>query len=254
MTESLQTPDSVRRSGGLVLAVDTAGTEGSVALGFIGEREGLLELLAVTRMEAGEEHASFLVPRIEELLSRVDADLSDLDGVVAGAGPGSFTGVRVGAATAKGLAWALGLRFWAFSSLAGAAAGVEEEPLRPRMVLFDARSDRLYAGAYRLGRGGVDTLLSPTATTVAEVLDDLVPPGSVLVGDGAVRHRAILEAVGAPILPLPAGNPSATGLLRLLAADPGAPPVTDLGGWKPEYLRESGAERLWKHKEERAGP
>jgi tRNA threonylcarbamoyl adenosine modification protein YeaZ len=254
MTEPLRTPDSKRGTDGLVLAVDTAAKEGSVALGFFSDGEVRLDLLTATRMEAEEEHASLLIPRIERILADADADLSDLSGVVVGAGPGSFTGVRVGASTAKGLAWALGLEFWAFSSLAGAAAGVEQEPLRPRMVLFDARSDRLYAGAYRIGGGGVDTLLPPTATTVTEVLDDLVPPGAILVGDGAVRHKDLLEALGAPILPLPAGYPSAQGLLRLLAIDPEALPVADVRGWKPEYLRESGAERLWKTKDERTGP
>jgi len=238
---------------GLIVALDTAAREGSVALASFGDGEGLMEVIGVARLEAEGEHASLLVPRIEEVLAKADRDLSDLAGVVTGAGPGSFTGVRVGAATAKGLAWALGLRFWAFSSLAGAAAAVEDQPLRPRMVLFDARGDRLYAGAYRIGRDGLETLLPPTATTVPELMDELIPPGALLMGDGALRHRAILESSGAPILPHPAGTPSATGLLRVLAVEPGAPSVPDVGGWKPEYLRESGAERLWKTKEERTG-
>ena len=73
--------------------------------------------------------------------------------LLVGAGPGSFTGIRVGVGTAKGMAWALGIPLWAFSSLAGAAAAVEVEPIRPRAVLFDARGDRLYAAAYRIQDG-----------------------------------------------------------------------------------------------------
>ncbi len=121
---------------GLFLAIDTSGVEGSVA---IGRRSGIsdrqpetrLEILAVTTLRADEEHASLLLPRVQELLGEVGAGVGDLSGVVVGAGPGSFTGVRVGAATAKGLAWALDLPLWAFSSLAAAAADVEDDTAPP---------------------------------------------------------------------------------------------------------------------------
>lgn len=233
---------------GLLLAVDTAGKEGSLALARRGEA-GEMEILASTRLRPQDEHAALLVPRIGELLKEVGSAFADLTGVVVGAGPGSFTGVRVGVATAKGLAWALGLEFWAFSSLAGAAMGLEEESLRPRLVLFDARGDRLYAAAYRMVHHGMETLLEPVATTVGEVLNGLIPPGAILMGDGAQRHVDLLEAEGNAILPLPLGHPSAPGLLRLLSMAPHTSPVQDVGGWKPDYLRESGAERLWKTKE-----
>jgi tRNA threonylcarbamoyladenosine biosynthesis protein TsaB len=234
-----------RSSGpsGLVVALDTSARQGSLALGSFAAGGKRMELLASRRIDIEEEHASLLVPRIEELLAEVESGWSELRGVVAGAGPGSFTGVRVGAATAKGMAWALGLPLWAVSSLVGAAAALEEEPLKPRMVLFDARADRLYVGAFRFGDRQVETLVSPMATTVDRVLEDLVPPGSVLMGDGAWRHRDLLGSLGVPILPSPAGNPSAPGLLRSLALEPANPPVDDLARWGPEYLRASGAER-----------
>ncbi len=237
---------------GLLLAMDTAGEEGSVAIalrpgpkdaGSVGKP---LEILARTNLGADEEHASLLVPTLRDLLEEVGAGPEDLVGLVVGAGPGSFTGIRVGAATAKGLAWALKLPLWVFSSLAGAAAEVEDEPLRPRLVLFDARGDRVYAAAYRVAHDSLETLLPPRATTIGEVLDELIPPGSLLMGDGVLRHHALLEGAGNAILPLPAGRPSAAGLLRLLSLDPGAAPLDDVGRWEPDYLRESGAERMWK--------
>jgi tRNA threonylcarbamoyl adenosine modification protein YeaZ len=191
-------------------------------------------------LDRQDEHAAVLVPRIQEMLREVDLDANPLSGILVGAGPGSFTGVRVAAATGKGLP------LWAFSSLASAAAGVEGESLHPRMVLFDARGDRVYAAAYRMLHGRSEEILAPTATTISQVLEELVPPGSVLMGDGATRHRDLLESAGVPILPPPAGHPSADGLLRLLAMDPGAAPLEDPGRWEPEYLRESGAERMWK--------
>ena len=236
---------------GLFLAIDTAGAEGSVTIGRLSgvsdrQPETRLEILAGTTLRADEEHSSLLLPRVQELLGEVGAGVGDLSGVVVGAGPGSFTGVRVGAATAKGLAWALNLPLWAFSSLAGAAADVEDDQLRPRVVLFDARGDRVYAAAYRVSRGSMGTLLAPRATTVGELLDGLLPPGALLMGDGARKHQALLQGSGTPVLPPPAGRPSASGLLRLLTLDAEAAPLDDLGRWEPDYLRESGAERMWK--------
>jgi len=239
---------------GLFLAMDTAGEMGSLALALRTGPPPRIEILTRTNLTAEEEHASLLVPRIHGLLEEAQAGPGDLDGLVVGAGPGSFTGVRVGAATAKGMAWALNLPLWAFSSLAGAAAEFEDEPLRPRLVLFDARGDRVYAAAYRFSHGTWETHLAPRATTVGEILDHLMPPGALLMGDGAVRHRALLEGAGNSVLPPPAGRPSAEGLLRLLLLEPGVAPLKDPGRWEPEYLRESGAERMWKTRKRSKSP
>lgn len=232
-------------AGGLYLALDTSSTEGSVAVGQ-GSPGGEVEVLAEAILPSEEDHAAHLGKRIATLLTGIGAEPGDLSGIVAGAGPGSFTGVRVGAATAKAMAWSLQVPLWAFSSLAGAAAGITEDPVRPRLVLFDARGDRLYAGAFRVLSDALDTLLAPRATALGEVLDSLVPPGALLMGDGALRHRDILAGTGRRILPPPAGWPSARGLLRLLSIDAGSGRVADSSRWEPEYLREAGAERMWK--------
>ncbi len=246
--------DPASSPAGLILAIDTAGEEGSLALGRLSGRGRVaLEILARTVLGADDEHASLIVPRVHDLMTNIGSDAGELSGVVLGSGPGSFTGVRVGAATAKGLVWALGLPLWAFSSLLGAAADVSEEPARPRLVLFDARGDRVYAAAYRITPDSVDTLLTPRATTVGEVLDDHIPPGALLMGDGAERHRALLEGAGHRVLPYPAGRPSAEGLLRLFTLTPDPVPVFPVGRWEPEYLRESGAERMWKTKRDWKG-
>jgi tRNA threonylcarbamoyladenosine biosynthesis protein TsaB len=237
---------------GLYLAMDTSNLEGSVALGS-GDPGGELEVLAKASLHSDEEHAAHLATRLGSLLQGVNAEARDLSGIVAGSGPGSFTGVRVGAATAKAMAWALEIPLWAFSSLAGAAAGVMEDPVRPRLVLFDARGDRVYAGAFRVLSGKFETLLPPRATTVGEVLDSLIPPGALVMGDGAVRHRDLLEGAGQRILSPPAGRPSATGLLRLLSSDHESGRVANRSWWEPDYLREAGAERMWKLRKEWRG-
>jgi len=251
-------PGGAGTPSGLFLAMDTSAREGSLAIGrrTTGRDTGSggLEVVARATLGADEEHAAYLVPRIGELLKEVGVGPEELDGFVVGAGPGSFTGVRIGAATAKGMAWSSKKPLWAFSSLAGAAADVEEEPIRPRLVLFDARGDRVYAAAFRVAHGKLETILPPQATTVGVVLDDLIPPGAILMGDGALRHRALLEGLGNSILPLPAGRPSAAGLLRVLSLDLEVPSVADPGSWEPDYLRESGAERMWKTRGHWKGP
>jgi tRNA threonylcarbamoyladenosine biosynthesis protein TsaB len=258
--------------GGLILAVDTSAREGSAALAApAGADNHQLEVLARVTLRAQEEHASLLIPRIQALMDEIGADREEISGVVVGAGPGSFTGVRVGASTAKGLAKALSLPLWAFSSLAAAAVedgstrGVgghsawtridsngcftsDFDTLRPRCVLFDARGDRVYLAAYKLGEGGLETLLEPQAATLSEAMGGLIPEGALLMGDGATQHRMILESTGHPVLPPPFGKPTADGLVRLLSLDPDTPPLDDPGRWEPAYLRASGAERMWKTK------
>jgi len=213
-----------------------------------------VEILGQRFLSAREEHASLLLPRAEGLLKEVGGTVGELSGIVVGAGPGSFTGVRVAAATGKGLAWSLGIPMWAFSSLAAAASTVDAESVRPRMVLFDARGDRLYAAAFRFGPSSVETLLAPCATTVDRLLDEQIPPGSLLMGDGAVRHRSLLEGAGHLVLEPPVGIPAAGGLLHLLSVDPPAEPLKDPGPWEPEYLRRSGAERVRKAREGQWNP
>jgi tRNA threonylcarbamoyl adenosine modification protein YeaZ len=258
--------------GGLLLAMETAGREGSAALA--ASTDGAperLEVLARLSLLSEEEHASLLIPRIQALMEEVGADREELSGIIVGGGPGSFTGVRVAAATAKGLARALNLPLWAFSSLAAAAvengsggggtARDSSSPetdgggsgfpspfdrIRSRCVLFDARGDRVYAAAYRLAGRGLETILEPRAATVGEMINGLIPPGALLMGEGALRHRAILEDAGHPVLGPPFGYPTADGLIRLLSLDPETPPLEDPGRWEPEYLRASGAERIWK--------
>jgi tRNA threonylcarbamoyladenosine biosynthesis protein TsaB len=231
-----------------ILAIDTSGREGSLALGRYTPEENSVEVLVESRIEAEREQAARLIPQIQGLLGDQELGASDLGGLLVGAGPGSFTGIRVGVGTAKGMAWALDLPLWAFSSLAGAAAAVEQEPIRPRAVLFDARGDRLYAAAYRITGGTLETLLEPCATTVYEVLDrELIPPGSFLLGDGAVKHRDLLVASGDSDFGFPLGGPSARGLLQLLSLYPSAVPLKNPGRWEPDYLRETGAVKLPKY-------
>jgi tRNA threonylcarbamoyladenosine biosynthesis protein TsaB len=120
---------------------------------------------------------------VEELLAEAGAGPRELSRLVVGTGPGSFTGVRMGLAAARGLAFALELRLAGISTLDALAAGAPGA-----LPVVDA------------GRREVFTLFDGAPAVVAP--DELVlEPGTTCVGDGAVRYREALEALGATIPP-----------------------------------------------------
>lgn len=155
----------------LVLAFDTATDVATSALVSDGEVLGERTSRAVTVLED-----------IDALLRQAGARTGELDGIAVGIGPGSFTGVRVGLATARGLALALGVPVAGVSTLDALASGA------PRALpLVDAR------------RGEVFVLQGEPRVLPPDQLQ--VTPGLVLVGSGAVRYRALLEAAGGVVPP-----------------------------------------------------
>lgn len=238
---------------GPLLALDTSGPVGSVALSaggevrareFLGDRRG---------------HAAALIPAVEAVLAAAGIARGELAGVVVGSGPGSFTGVRVAAAAAKGLTHALGIPLYPVSSLL--AGALTEQALPPgqgpwpvagptvgarihtRYVLVDARGDRLFAAAYRLTEGVPEALRRPAFAHLPEILADEELAGAGFCGDGALRHAERLRQDGRMVLPPPFGFPSADGLLRRMQLEPVPVPAEDPFSWEPEYLRGSNAER-----------
>ncbi len=220
------------------LALDTSTPVGSVA---VAEGDEVVARAELTRQAA---HASGLVPAVDRVLNAAGIHRGELDGIVVGEGPGSFTGVRVAAATAKGLSAALGCPLWAVSSLAAAALAADRAAVR--YVLFDARAERVYGACYGVGSALVQTLVPPHAAELRDLLAADVPAGAVFFGDGADRHRALIEGAGFEVAPDAGASSLADGLIRYLARNPGCPPVADVASWEPEYVRVSGAERLWK--------
>jgi tRNA threonylcarbamoyladenosine biosynthesis protein TsaB len=216
----------------MLLALETATDMGSVAMGLGGALAGEVVIGVRSR------HAESLLPAIDFLLATVRFERRDITGVVVGAGPGSFTGVRVAAATARGLARGLDVPLYAYSSLAVLALELADSG--PACALFDARRGEVYAACHERD-GGSDRLreiLAPTATTAAEVRARLGAIRPVFGGDGAVRYAKELGIVAPPLR-----LPRASALLRLAAVDPDSGRIDDPAGWEPAYLRTSGAER-----------
>jgi tRNA threonylcarbamoyladenosine biosynthesis protein TsaB len=239
---------------GVLVALETSGAVASVAVA----RDGVV--LGRRFLSERGRHARGLFPALETILSAGGIHRREIDGVVVGAGPGSFTGVRVGAAAAKGLVHALDVPLYPLSSLAGAAMAEQAIPAGvwpgsgedggsaalgtgDRVVAFDARGDRLFTGAYRLGDGPLETLSPPAFRRLHELLEDPALAGMPLCGDGALRHAPVLRPSGRTVLPAPAGHPSADGLLQLAFRSQALHPVLEPGAWAPDYLRATGAER-----------
>jgi len=193
------------------------------------------------------EHAALLLPMISELLKEFGAKPSDIQGVVFGQGPGSFTGVRIAAAAAQGLAIAAQCPVLGVSSLkaiASACARTSDIPLEASIVMpsIDARMDQIYAGFYR----GDAAITSIRAELVehAEKIDfgDLnVDQELILCGSGAERYEATLSSVwqetgGKSVRLVNEVVPHAIDLLRLSQAIETSA-WTSAEGAQPVYLR-----------------
>ncbi len=168
----------MRQNESLLLAIDTAAKACSAAVGQ-GDR-----ILAEISLCTGHTHAAALTGCIKTVLDRAQVKPADLDAIACTVGPGSFTGLRIGLATAKGMALPLGLSILPLSTLSALA-----EPWLflglPVATLLDARSGRLFAGIFQQGADGqVKSLLAPCQTHCHDILP-LLPEHLLAVGDGA---------------------------------------------------------------------
>jgi tRNA threonylcarbamoyladenosine biosynthesis protein TsaB len=185
-------------------------------------------------------HATRLLALIEEALARAGGGWDAVTRLAVGVGPGGFTGLRHGIATARALAQALDLPLAGVSSLEALAAGAHERlgGERPLLAVIDARRGEVFAAAWAGGR----QLLEPVAIAPAELAASLASgplAGSFAAGDGAIRFREQLERAGAhvPADASPVHRVSAIQVCRLGAA--GEPAARD--ALLPDYRREPDA-------------
>ena len=168
-----------------LLAVDTSTTSCSVAL-FNGDR-----LLAETVYAAGKSHSRHLVSMIHAILETCGCDPADIGGIAVTRGPGTFTGLRIGISTVKGLAAATGAAVVGISSLAALAFPFSQ--LDSSVVaMIDARRGEVYHARYHGGSGSPVPATRPAVCT-PESAAAALPAGSILVGSGAVLYREVFE-------------------------------------------------------------
>jgi tRNA threonylcarbamoyladenosine biosynthesis protein TsaB len=221
----------------IVVGLDTATT--ATVVGVLDRAGTVTEVRDDPEPGTRPGHANRLLGDAEAALERAGLGWDDVERIAVGVGPGSFTGLRIGIATARALAQARALPLVGVSSLEalarGAAAGAGEPPLI--LAVLDARRGEAFAAAWRGG-----ALVMPAAALAPEALAERVRElqGTALaVGDGAVRFRGPLEAAGALVPPDDDGihRLRAEHVCRLGAA---ATP-TDRDRLLPNYLREPDA-------------
>lgn len=207
----------------ITLAMDTAATACAACL-----LDGLSgKVLAERSIELGRGHAEHLIDIIRACLVEAGEDFASIERIVATVGPGSFTGVRVGLATARGLGLGLGVPVTGVSSLEAAHACARELGASgPVAVVLDARRDEAYFQLFT-----DDEADEPRVLAYPQIAARL-PVGPVtLCGSGAERLRSLVETGQPPVIHTLAAAPIAT-IARLGATRPaaGRPP-------EPIYLR-----------------
>lgn len=162
-----------------ILGIDSSGLTASVAV----MSEGILT--GEYTIHNKKTHSQTLLPMISDMLVMAEIKPEELDCIAVSAGPGSFTGLRIGASTAKGLAWTLGIPIVPVSSLMGLAANVTQ---RGAVVcpIMDARRNQVYFGIYRITEGVPEVLLEPGAAAIEEAVScaDRIGEEIIYIGDG----------------------------------------------------------------------
>jgi tRNA threonylcarbamoyladenosine biosynthesis protein TsaB len=191
------------------------------------------------------------------LLGEVDAAVSDAGGwgrigvIAVGVGPGTFTGLRIGIATARALALGRGLPTAPVGSLDALALGIAERaPDRPRLAAIDARRNQAFAALYAASG---ELQWGPVAASAEELAGRLADAGESVVaaGDGSLRFLQALESVGVEVLPAAdEAHRIAARHVCVLAAEIVPGPPEDL---RPVYLRRPDAE-VWREQQRDRDP
>ncbi len=220
------------------LALETSTDRASVAFGSSAADARTRELTGARR------HAAGLVPMIADLLREVGATLDDVTTLVLSDGPGSFTGLRVGASVAKALVQARRLPLWIAPSLLVRASGVAR-PGALVLAVANALRGELYAAAYRFDGGAVRVALAPSVYPPDALMASADRP-DILVGEVPdLAGRALERWAGRALIQPPEGAPHARALLGLVGTPGGATRVDAVAEWEPAYGRPAEAQARW---------
>ncbi|MGB9690775.1 MAG: tRNA (adenosine(37)-N6)-threonylcarbamoyltransferase complex dimerization subunit type 1 TsaB [Candidatus Sumerlaeaceae bacterium] len=233
----------------MILGIESSGNTGGVALL---DKNGLRGTAMVTSRML---YSQRLLPSIEWLLQRSGAHMSDVTGIAVSLGPGSFTGLRVGLSTAKGLAFAQKLPIVGVSTLEALALRAAVPWLACRVcTVLDARHDLLYAALYvvanqalaesspELGSAAAVQVLQPPQVSTPAMVAEWISEPTVFAGDAALERRSMWQSLLGPNFLLPPIHrvlPSAEevaflGAQRLVRGESDSLPALE-----PFYLRRS---------------
>ncbi|MCR5388219.1 MAG: tRNA (adenosine(37)-N6)-threonylcarbamoyltransferase complex dimerization subunit type 1 TsaB [Lachnospiraceae bacterium] len=224
-----------------ILAIDSSGQVATVALTSDGT------VLAEYTVNYKKTHSQTLLPMIDEAVRMTEFDLKQIDCIAIAAGPGSFTGLRIGSATAKGLAMALDKPIVEIPTVDALAFNLWgcEKIICPMM---DARRQQVYTGLYTFEGGELKTLLPQCAIAVTEVIDKINETGLpvVFLGDGVPVYEEIIKTgckVSYLIAPAHQNRQNALSVASLGEVYFNKGLITPCDEHKPIYLRKSQAER-----------
>ena len=224
----------------LILAFETTAKAGSVALLEDGK------LLAESYQNTGLTHSQTLMVMAEDLLKQCGKTAADVTAVAVAEGPGSFTGVRIGVAAAKGFAWGAEIPCYGVSTLEAMAASLNawEGTVCPVM---DARRSQVYNALFSADCGSYTRIRDDRAISLQELGEELqkMPKPVFLVGDGSVLcYNTLLEKVSDLVLPAEHRMHQRAVGVAICAAEKIARGEAGNGGdLTPNYLRLSQAER-----------
>ncbi len=235
-----------------ILAIDTSGLVGTVAIS-----DGDI-LVSQFSIQYKTTHSEILMPMIDDMAKKINLDLKTIDAIAVAKGPGSFTGLRIGSATAKGLALALNRPIIPIPTVDGLAYNLygNEKIICPMM---DARRSQVYTGIYTFVPEDTEesgqertfrmrTIHEQYATSVDDVVKELNAIGKpvILLGDGVpVYHDKLDQGLKVPytVAPLHLNRQNAGALLALANVYAKENKFVSADEFAPEYLRLSQAER-----------
>ena len=234
-----------------VLAFDTANEVIALGLGLLDADRSAVTVVASAEVEARRASNTQLVPRIDRLCAEAGAVRDEIACVAVGRGPGSFTGVRIALATAKGIASALGAALVGVSSLDAVAWGLWDAGLRGTgAVVADAMRREVYPVRFSLTDDGAVRLTADRVVKAAEAAEELAAggPADFVAGDGLRKYGDLFAGAG-PFAPEDRWAPTGRGLLQAVQAawragqcDPLDARRHDPGLLLPVYTRLSDAE------------
>lgn len=171
-----------------ILAIDTSGNVASASL--IDEQKVIGEI----NINYKQNHSVTIVPIIDYLLNMVDVDLKNIDFLACTCGPGSFTGLRIGAATIKAIAHVFNKKIIPISTLEVLAYNVfmTDKFIVP---IIDAKAERIFAGIYIWENNKLKNIYKDQATTIRDILDyikkNTIDP--IFIGDGSIIYKSIIK-------------------------------------------------------------
>ena len=234
-----------------ILALDSSGLVASVA---VMEDD---TMLAEFTMNYKKTHSQTLLPMLDEMAKMIELDLNTLDAIAVAGGPGSFTGLRIGSATAKGLGLALHKPLISIPTVDGLAYNLcgTKKIVCP---LMDARRNQVYTGIYEF-EGNILKVIEPQmAVDISVIAEKLNTLGRevIFLGDGyPVYEKKLEELMRIPYMAAPAHlsrqRAGALGTLALAYAKEGK--LESAADHQPDYLRLSQAERERAEKQKAAG-